>query len=84
MAGGNTIESITTGDDSLQLSILTLQLFQPLGVIDLHPAVLVTPPVERLLGDLQRLGSLRDRPALAEHPLGLAQLADDLLRGVPA
>jgi hypothetical protein len=43
-----------------------------------------TPAMERLLGDPERLGDLGDRLALAEHPLSLPQLADDLLRRVPA
>ncbi len=57
---------------------------QPLRVLSLHPAVLITPPVIRLLADPQLLRRLGDRLPLAEHPLGLAQLADDLLRRVPA
>jgi hypothetical protein len=40
--------------------------------------------MEGLLRDLQVLGDLRDRLALAEQPLRLAELADDLLGSVPA
>jgi hypothetical protein len=40
--------------------------------------------VIRRLRDLQGLGDLGDRLALPEHPVGFAQLADDLLRGVSA
>src|SRR5438552_3543819 len=40
--------------------------------------------MERVLGHLELLGDLGDRATFAEHPLGLAQLADDLLRRVPA
>jgi hypothetical protein len=36
------------------------------------------------LRDLQGLTDLSDRAALAQHPVALAQLADDLLGGVPA
>src|SRR4051794_40825670 len=61
-----------------------LELPQALRVIGLHPAQLALPPVIRVLGDLQRLGDLRDRLAVAEQPLGLPQLADHLLRRVPA
>lgn len=40
--------------------------------------------LRRSLRDLQRLADLGDRLALAEQPVALAQLADDLLGGVPA
>ena len=72
------------GDDALELRVLALELLQALGVVGLHPAVLVAPAVIRRLRDLQGLADLRDRAALAEHPVGFSQLADDLLRGVPA
>jgi len=39
--------------------------------------------MERLLGNPERLGDLWDALPLAEHPLGLPQLANDLLRRVP-
>jgi hypothetical protein len=71
-------------DDPLELLVLALEPLQPLRVVGLHPAVLVAPPVIRLLGDLQRLGDLRNRPAVAQQPIGLPQLADHLLRRVPA
>src|SRR4051794_15300277 len=72
------------GDDALQPRVLALELPEALGVIGLHPAVLVTPPVIRRLRDLQGLADLGDRLALAQQPIALAQLADDLLGGVPA
>jgi hypothetical protein len=40
--------------------------------------------MKRLLADLQLLRCLEDRLALTEQPLGRPQLADDLLRRVPA
>src|SRR5207244_11543060 len=64
--------------------VLALELLEPLGVVGLHPAVLVAPAVIRVLADLQGLGDLGDRLALAEHPVRLAQLADDLLGRLPA
>src|SRR5205823_7246602 len=70
--------------DRLQARVLALELLEPLGVVGLHPAVLVAPAVIRVLADLQGLGDLGDRLALAEHPVRLAQLADDLLGRVPA
>jgi hypothetical protein len=36
------------------------------------------------LADLQLLGHLRDLMTLGQEPVGLPQLADDLLRGVPS
>ena len=70
------------GDDPLQGRVLAPQLAQLLGVGRLHPAVLVSPAVQGVLGDLERLRDLRGRAALGQHPLGLAQLADDLLGDV--
>jgi hypothetical protein len=37
----------------------------------------------RVLRDAEVLGDLRDGLVLGEHPVGVAQLADDLLGGVP-
>src|SRR5205807_106231 len=75
---------LLVGDDPLQLGVLALELLQPLDVVGLHPAVLRAPAVKRVLGDLELLGDLWDRLAFGEHPLRLAQLANDLLRRVPA
>src|SRR3954453_7499610 len=72
------------GDDALQPGVLALEFPEALGVVGLHPAVLVTPTVIRRLRDLQGLADLGDRLALAEHAVAFAQLADDLLGGVPA
>src|ERR1019366_4077666 len=71
-------------DDPLQLRVLALEHLEPLGIVRLHPAVLVTPAVIRLLADPQLLRRLRDHLPLADQPLGLPQLADHLLRRVPA
>lgn len=72
------------GDDPLQPRVLGLQLLQALHVLGLHPAELVAPPKVRLLGDLQLLDHLRQLHPLAEQPVGLPQLANDLLRRMPA
>jgi hypothetical protein len=72
------------GDDPLQLDVLRLQLLQPLDVVGLHPAELGAPAVIRRLRDLQTLPDLRQLHPLAQQPVGLPQLADDLLRGMPA
>jgi hypothetical protein len=72
------------GHDPLQPLVLTLQLPQALGIVGLHRAVLVAPPVIRVLADLEVPRDLDGRLALGQHAIGLAQLADDLLRRVPA
>ena len=59
-------------------------LLQALDVLGLQRAELPAPAVIGVLRDLQRLGDLGDRAALPEHPIGLVQLADHLLRRVPA
>jgi hypothetical protein len=71
------------GHDLLELAVLALQLLEPLDVVGLHPAVLVAPAVQGLLGDLQRLCCFPCRLSLREHLLRGAQLADDLFGGVP-
>jgi transposase len=70
--------------DRLQARALTLKLLQPLSIISLHPAVLRAPAMKRPLTDLQRLRRLRNRLPLTQQPLSLPQLADDLLRRMPA
>jgi hypothetical protein len=69
-------------DNLLEPPVLTLKLPQPLGALGLHPAILVTPPVQRGLRDLQVPHHLRDVLLFPKEPIGLAQLADDLLRGM--
>ncbi len=73
---------LLVGDDLLQGRVLAPQLLELLDVFGLHSAVLVSPAVERVLGDLEGLGDLGDRLALAEHPFGLAELCDHLVGGV--
>lgn len=46
--------------------------------------VLVPPAVVGLLGHLEVAGDRRHVCAIVEHPIGLVELADDLLGGVPA
>ena len=57
--------------DPFKPLILTLKLFQPFRIISLHPAVLIAPPVIRLLSDLQMLTHLDHRLALTKHPVSL-------------
>src|SRR5439155_972379 len=66
-------------DDPLERRVLALEFLQALDVVRLHPAVLRAPAVERVLGDFELLGDLGDRLAFRQQPLGLAQLANDLL-----
>ena len=75
---------LLVGDDALQRLVLASQLFELLDVVGFQPAALGPPAVEGLLGDLKRLGHLGDLLALPEHPVGRAELADDLLGRMPA
>src|SRR5215472_7131718 len=70
------------GDHAFQPLVLVAQLAQLLGVVGLHSAVLVAPPVKCLLADLQRLRHFGDALPLAEHPIRLPELAHDLFRRV--
>jgi hypothetical protein len=51
----------------------------PLGVVGLQPAVLGPPAMVGRLRDLQVLGDLGHLAALGQQPVGLPELADDLL-----
>src|SRR6185369_8881666 len=64
----------------LQSPVLFLQLLQSLGFLRLHPTVLIPPPLERLLADLQALNHLADRLPRRHHRVCFTQLLDDLLR----
>ncbi len=74
------------GQDRLQTDIFGLELFEALDVVGCYSAALVAPPVIRDLisGTSKCLATSADALALVEQPIGLAQLADDLLWGVPA
>src|SRR5438874_1987451 len=76
-----TSSGLFVGHDRLQARVLTLDLLQALRIVDLLPAELIAPPVIRVLADLRSARDLGDRLALAEHPVGFAQLADHLLGG---
>src|SRR5215207_5356982 len=70
-----------------QAGVLALQILQPLGWLELKPAVLLAPAVITLLGDPGLLGGERQALALSlalsqMHP-NLAQLGDDLLCAEP-
>src|SRR5690606_22403510 len=75
---------LLVGDDPLQPGVLGLQLLQPLDVVSLHATELSPPPVIGRLGDLQVPSHIRDLTAFSQQPVGFAELADDLLGGVPA
>ena len=70
------------GRVALERRVLLLELLQALRVVGLQPAVLVTPPVVRLLGHPELPAHRRDIRAVGEYPVGLPELADDLFRGV--
>src|SRR5581483_6355114 len=55
------------------------QVAKLLGFVGLHAAVLVPPPAEGVLADLEPLRHLGHRLALGKQAIGLPELADDLL-----
>jgi hypothetical protein len=67
---------LRVGQQPLETGVLALQILQAFRVVGLESTELVTPPVVGLLRDLQL-------PAHAQHPIGLRELAHDLLRRVP-
>src|SRR5690606_30765078 len=70
------------GHQLLQPPVLLLQALELLHVVGLDAAKLRAPTVKRRLGDLQALADLTHRQALGLPLLRLAQLPDDLVRGV--
>src|SRR5690606_34889450 len=78
---GEDIQSLIR-DEPLELQILGLEFLQALELVGLHAAILGFPAMIRLLGDLELLADLGDCLPAAKVHLGLAQLLDDLLRGV--
>jgi hypothetical protein len=56
----------------LRREVLPLQFTEPLGVVGLHPAELVAPPVVGLLGDLELAGHLSEVLVFPDHPVGFA------------
>jgi hypothetical protein len=62
--------------------ILPLEVLEPFGVISLQTAELVSPAEVGLLGHPELPADIGDVLALAQHPIGLSQLAHDLLRGM--
>lgn len=71
------------GNGPTKTAVLGLQVLQPLHLIRLQPTKLLAPAV---IGDLRhsnRADRLRDRLALRDQHIDLAQLGDDLLRLVP-
>ncbi len=80
-----TFLQLLVGHDPLQGRVPTLQLFEALDVVGLHPAVLVAPSMIRRLGDTQVPRDLRERLALAQQPegVGLSQAPDRTQRATP-
>src|SRR5919206_479232 len=60
--------------------LLGLEVLQPLDLLALEPAVLVSPAVVGHLGDADGADRIGDGVALREQDIDLAQLGDDLLR----
>src|SRR5262249_4850013 len=68
------------GNEALEAGVLGLQLLEPLGLVGLHPPILVAPAVQGRLADTELLADLGEAQALGQIGLGLAQLGDDLFR----
>ena len=68
------------GEQPLQGGVLPLQLLQSLGVVSFEPAELIPPPIVGPLQHLQPTADIRDLLTLGQHPIGLGQFANKLLR----
>ena len=62
--------------------VFQIELFQATGLIDFHAAVFTALAVGGLFADTQLTGSLADRLALRDQNLRLAQVTDNLFRGI--
>lgn len=62
--------------------ILLLKFLQQLGVLGLHTAVLVLPPIVGGLSDSQMVGNGADVVVFGLAFLGVLELPDDLFRGI--
>ena len=69
------------GQEMLEPSVLLLEFFQTLGLIDLQPTLLTTPTVVGLVCDLDPLAGRRHGQALPEQHIRLAEFAHDLFCG---
>src|SRR5690606_1816095 len=70
------------GNGLLQAVVLTFEILEPLGLIELQPAVLTPPSVIALLRDADPSADRADRPPLAQPNLRFPQKSDDLFRRV--
>src|SRR5690606_33056061 len=59
--------------------VLLLEILQLPKLVTAHAAILLTPPVERQLGNADLANSIRHRHALAAQNLNLPKLRDDLV-----
>src|SRR5690606_5056750 len=59
--------------------VLLLEILQLPKLVTAHAAILLTPPVERQLGNADLANSIRHRHALASQNLCLPKLRDDLV-----
>ncbi len=73
---------LLVGDDPLELLVLLAECFELLDVVGFHAAVLISPAVKTLLGDIEVLGHLRDRLSFGQETVSLAELPSDLFGGV--
>ena len=71
------------GDKFLQTGILGLQVFQALELIAVHRAIFALPAVVGVLSYADALDRFGDHLALGSSDFDLAELGDNLIRGVP-
>lgn len=64
----------------LELGVLLLQGLEPLGLVQLQPAILFAPALKGLLANAGLPTRLRCRPPIRHHHLYLAQQRHDLFR----
>ena len=70
------------GDGSPEMCVLPLELLEASGLPNLQAAVLLAPPIVRLLGDAQGPARFWHRVTARQADFSLTQLADDLFRGM--
>jgi len=69
---------LSLGQQLLQPSVLTLELFQPFRIVSLHAAILRHPPSPRGLSDRELPADLLNGHTASKQFLALGQLPDDL------
>ncbi len=69
---------VFVGTAEVSPRVLRFQFFQPLGLVDFHPAVDLAPAIVGLVADTDLLAGLADGFPLAQQNVGFPKLVDDL------